>query len=59
VVVTRRNSRADDQALCVYGMQALDVNERVLQKTEVTLASHFLGSTTRPEKFLIWLAPPI
>ena len=32
--------------------------EASLQKTEITLANHFLGSTTRPEKFLIWLVPP-
>jgi hypothetical protein len=50
--------RADDQSLCLYGARALGVTDQVLQKTEITLASHFLGSTTRPDKFLIWLLPP-
>lgn len=50
--------RADEQAYCVQGMQTLRASEQALQKTEITLASHFLGSTTRPEKFLLWLVPP-
>ena len=50
--------RADDQSLCVQGALTLGVSDQRLQKTEITLASHFLGSTTRPDKFLIWLLPP-
>ena len=50
--------RANDQAACIQAQQTLGVTEQILQKTEITIASHFLGSTTRPEKFLIWLVPP-
>jgi 4-amino-4-deoxy-L-arabinose transferase-like glycosyltransferase len=50
--------RAADQKYCLQGAQTLRASEQALQKTEITLASHFLGSTTRPEKFLIWLVPP-
>jgi hypothetical protein len=50
--------RADDRSLCVQGAQSLGATDKVLQKTEITLASHFVGSTTRPRKFLIWLVPP-
>lgn len=50
--------RASDPAACIQGLQTLGVPEATLQKTEITLANHFLGSTTRPEKFLIWLVPP-
>ncbi len=50
--------RAADPAACIQGLQTLGVPEAVLQKSEITLANHFLGSTTRPEKFLIWLVPP-
>jgi hypothetical protein len=50
--------RADDQSRCAQGAQTLGASDPVLQKVEITLASHFLGSTTRPDKFLIWLVPP-
>jgi hypothetical protein len=50
--------RADDQASCQQGVRALDTSEPLLQKTEITLASHYLGSTTRPQKFLMWFMPP-
>jgi 4-amino-4-deoxy-L-arabinose transferase-like glycosyltransferase len=50
--------RADDPASCEQGVRALGTTEQALQKTEITLASHYLGSTTRPEKFLMWFMPP-
>jgi 4-amino-4-deoxy-L-arabinose transferase-like glycosyltransferase len=50
--------RAADQGYCIQGTQTLGAAEQTLQKTEITLANHFLGSTTRPDKFLIWLVPP-
>jgi 4-amino-4-deoxy-L-arabinose transferase-like glycosyltransferase len=50
--------RAVDPAACIQGLQTLAVPDAVVQRTEITLANHFLGSTTRPEKFLIWLVPP-
>jgi hypothetical protein len=50
--------RADDQGYCLQAVQTLRASEPALQKIEITLASHFLGSTTRPEKFLMWLVPP-
>jgi 4-amino-4-deoxy-L-arabinose transferase-like glycosyltransferase len=50
--------RAADPAYCRQAVSILGVSEQTLQKTEITLARHFVGSTTRPEKFLIWLVPP-
>jgi 4-amino-4-deoxy-L-arabinose transferase-like glycosyltransferase len=50
--------RADDPSPCLQGAQTLGAADQALQKIEITLASHFLGSTTRPSKFLIWLLPP-
>jgi len=50
--------RAVDQGYCIQAAQTLGASEQMLQKTEITLANHFLGSTTRPDKFLIWLVPP-
>jgi 4-amino-4-deoxy-L-arabinose transferase-like glycosyltransferase len=50
--------RADDPDSCQQGVRALGTAETALQKTEITLASHYLGSTTRPRKFLMWFLPP-
>jgi hypothetical protein len=50
--------RAADPSYCLQGAGTLGANEQVLQKIEITLANHFLGSSTRPEKFLIWFVPP-
>jgi hypothetical protein len=50
--------RAADTGYCVQAAQTLGTNDQNLQKTEITIANHFLGSTTRPDKFLIWLVPP-
>ncbi len=50
--------RADDQGYCTQGAKTFGANEQTMQKIEITLASHFLGSTTRPEKFLVWFVPP-
>lgn len=50
--------RADNPSLCQQGAQTLGATDPMLHKSEITLASHFLGSTTRPEKFLMWLVPP-
>jgi 4-amino-4-deoxy-L-arabinose transferase-like glycosyltransferase len=50
--------RADERIACEWGARALGTPEQALQKTEITLASHYLGSTTRPQKFLMWFLPP-
>lgn len=50
--------RADDQASCQWGVHGLGLTEQALQKTEITVASHYLGSTTRPKKFAMWFMPP-
>jgi hypothetical protein len=50
--------RAAEPAYCRQAVNILGTSEQALQKTEITLARHFVGSTTRPEKFLIWLVPP-
>ncbi len=50
--------RADQQIACEWGVRALGATAQALHKTEITLASHYLGSTTRPQKFLMWFLPP-
>lgn len=50
--------RAADRGHCIQAAQTLRVDEQTLQKMEITIANHYLGSTTRPEKFEIWFVPP-
>lgn len=50
--------RAEDLAPCVQGAQTLGAADAMLAKTTITLASQFLGSSTRPRKFELWFLPP-
>lgn len=49
---------ARDPSLCEQAVLILGAADRPVQKTAVTVASHYLGSTTMPEKFLMWFVPP-